>query len=558
MARLAPRTSFVSARALFTVRQPHLLAHLQQCASQPCATHDAKAQRRELPTLSPELESALRGLESVTGVAHIETLLQYAPSKVWLADINRNLGTWTGISRGSDVFIPGLRRFNIPQVYNHDVHTRWATWAMQFLNCVKLPLLRQECRRTGTNNSVANVDLKALAERLLAGDVDSYCSVDFSWKRSDLDLCAFLMRTAAKDGFTTRGRLSSDTYRLPLFVDTDLRTYHGHYPAHVSKNVNVHKLLLCLRSGALSYPVPALDLELNHGYDYAARRTQQSQEMQRMVATYKTDAASWWLLTLADLQVSGHFPFAFEYPTPFCLRRDALAYMTDQRTRTQLKLLLSMDEACPQRRHLIRYHDYWNDTNHVGALHEIAEEAASWKTQSADYCWPESGDTMPPTQLLSRLRNARRARELGPEVIFEHLDKLQDADGIRVLRSKHQIRDVGDRLRNCVVHKRYGEDVASGKTILAALDNSDGRPVALGRYDLHNRRRLWTEIRGPMNQSPSKDVLERFDAYLPSLKTWHDDLDAQRGYLRCNKCGVGFPRERYQGNKPLCTNCRRL
>jgi hypothetical protein len=118
-------------------------------------------------------------------------------------------------------------------------------------------------------------------------------------------------------------------------------------------------------------------------------------------------------------------------------------------------------------------------------------------------------------------------------VIFKRLDTLEDAGGIRILRSKHQIRRVGDQLHNCVGSENFGHRAEMGSILLAVVDDPRERPVALGlyilseshdnlgRYRNHQAMSGWHEVKGASNTLPPREVLEQFDAYLPRLKSWH-------------------------------------
>jgi hypothetical protein len=59
------------------------------------------------------LKTAMKGLEVVTGIA-VEHLIhpEHAPL------VERDLASWQGVQRGSDVFVTGLPRFNIEEVYS--------------------------------------------------------------------------------------------------------------------------------------------------------------------------------------------------------------------------------------------------------------------------------------------------------------------------------------------------------------------------------------------------------------------------------------------------------
>ena len=201
--------------------------------------------------------------------------------------------------------------------------------------------------------------------------------------------------------------------------------------------------------------------------------------------------------------------------------------MSDNTTWLCLRLLLSSDEGSPQRRHLLRFSNYWNNVDTVGALHEIAEEALKWKRMTSsreaddDYLWPDNGDEMKPNQLLNALRNAALERMHGPNVSFDFLNPLTDAASIRILQTKHEIIRAGEHLHNCA--HLYAEAVEQERTILAALDGANGKPIALAQYEiLGNSRGQWQEIKEHNNRSPSHSVIRQYEDYLPIIRRWHD------------------------------------
>jgi hypothetical protein len=66
-----------------------------------------------------------------------------------------------------------------------------------------------------------------------------------------------------------------------------------------------------------------------------------------------------------------------------------------------LKDILSQNKECPVRKHLIRYHAWWNDNDHANALDEL-----EMAIDKIDYGmeWPDDWDRLTPPTLLRRMR----------------------------------------------------------------------------------------------------------------------------------------------------------
>ena len=106
-----------------------------------------------------------------------------------------------------------------------------------------------------------------------------------------------------------------------------------------------------------------------------------------------------------------------------------------------LRMLWTEPENCPQREHVLRFRDYWNDP-----------------------------DNMPPTRLLAILREkAREEARLRDPSQFDYLDELSDDGRLKVLRSRHEVTEVGERLHNCAAS--YADLVERKQGILVALQN---------------------------------------------------------------------------------------
>ena len=142
--------------------------------------------------------------------------------------------------------------------------------------------------------------------------------------------------------------------------------------------------------------------------------------------------------------------------------------------------------------------------------------------------WPEGGEGLHPMRLLKQLR---RAQKYGPNIRFESfkelIDGTVDADGqqLRVLRDSDSVGDVADRLHNCAA--MYREKCAKGTYLLVALFDVQGRPRALGGYEVQRRRRTWSvdQVVGHRNRCPASNVRQKFDDYKAVLQRWED----QRG-----------------------------
>lgn len=232
-------------------------------------------------------------------------------------------------------------------------------WSRQFIDCVKAAPLRKEYTRlVGANRGVHLPAIRAF----LASDRAVESDPTASNLKFFIQLAQPLL---SESSFKTRG--------LPRDA------------LSVSQNdVDLWHLLICLRDGI--FKVPGRLRRIGGGWQWGR-------------------GAAWWLISVPELQVLGHFPDASKAGIS---------------AKEHLTLLVGKGDDCPQRKHLIRFHRYWNDADHAGALDELVDQARLWplNVNLNQYVWPTGGDEMQPQQLLAALRQANLNRFMGPDVRY--------------------------------------------------------------------------------------------------------------------------------------------
>jgi hypothetical protein len=208
-----------------------------------------------------------------------------------------------------------------------------------------------------------------------------------------------------------------------------------------------------------------------------------------------------------------------------------------------LEVLLSVGEDCPQRQHLILFHAFYNSFGRDGALLELATEARLWAERemgASDFwnspnlrgssprelvrLWPEGGESMPPRELLNMMVRANKDRIRGPDVAFDYLSALPDRNGMRVLRSKHQIIDAGEQLHNCAAtDPSYASRAERKQLVLVVMCDENGQPKAMGQHNIRGQwpEGGWSVIREAYNHMPSEQTLARFRRYGSTFRSWH-------------------------------------
>lgn len=209
-----------------------------------------------------------------------------------------------------------------------------------------------------------------------------------------------------------------------------------------------------------------------------------------------TVTSPFWLVTVQELQTLSYFANAITNDTN---GRSAF---------NNLNYIMSQNESCPQRQHLLRYREYYMNPDHIGSLDVIAG------TILRSYGWPEGGASMVPKRLLEEIE----IHEYGPDVKLDHLDQLPDKGRLRVLRSAHAIHRVGKALRNCA--DMYIERAVQKKGLFVVLENENGKEVALGWYRLEKPWSGWAEICKARNQSPSQEIIDSFAKYSDTIEDW--------------------------------------
>jgi hypothetical protein len=99
-----------------------------------------------------------------------------------------------------------------------------------------------------------------------------------------------------------------------------------------------------------------------------------------------------WLVSVPELQARGHIADV--------LKSDI--FNEDYEVK-MLKIIWSQDNHGPQRRHFLKYYDYWNNPDTNGFIDEIAPRAAV-NLGRENYFWPLDADEMRPDDFLHQLR----------------------------------------------------------------------------------------------------------------------------------------------------------
>ena len=127
----------------------------------------------------------------------------------------------------------------------------------------------------------------------------------------------------------------------------------------------------------------------------------------------------WWLLSIEDVQVRGYF-----------LNALGVKGQDDPKTIKRLSTILSSGDDCPVRKHLINYHDYWNNPNHIGSIDELDDLARGRTYETTglrvEVKPPNGCATMKPKQPLNDLREQVRNITLGQDITYDWLDDLND------------------------------------------------------------------------------------------------------------------------------------
>jgi len=175
--------------------------------------------------------------------------------------------------------------------------------------------------------------------------------------------------------------------------------------------------------------------------------------------------------------------------------------------------VLRADETNPVRQHLIRYRHFWNDLDNAAMLDELA---MSVERCSNPAYWPSDWTLqMKPQELINRLRKLSVQRRAGLDVKYSHLDGLQDSKDLRVVRSSHQLVEVGRQLRNCAAS--YQSQIASKQCALVALVDEKKRYIALGEYRFQGQHARLAQLKKVSNQTATTEMKTAFEHYTRAI-----------------------------------------
>ena len=185
----------------------------------------------------------------------------------------------------------------------------------------------------------------------------------------------------------------------------------------------------------------------------------------------------------------------------------------DDRVSDHVITVLRADETNPVRQHLIRYRHLWNDPDNAAMLNELA---MSVERCSNPAYWPSDWTLqMKPQELINRLRKLSVQRRAGPDVKYSHLDDLQDSKDLRVVRSSHQLVEVGRQLRNCAAS--YQSQIASEQCALVALVDEKKRYIALGEYRFQGQHARLAQLKKVSNQTATTEMKTAFEHYTRAI-----------------------------------------
>ena len=143
--------------------------------------------------------------------------------------------------------------------------------------------------------------------------------------------------------------------------------------------------------------------------------------------------------------------------------------------------------------------------------------------------WYRGCEGMRPPVLLNLLREA--SRPSGPNRQFHHLDDLCDArvadngGELRVLRSRHAVANVAERLHNCAA--MYSRRCEEQTYVLVGLFDGD-HPTALGGYRRNTDGWAVDQVVMQCNGSPTPTVRQLFDRYIDVIQEWHRNSSSKR------------------------------
>lgn len=181
------------------------------------------------------------------------------------------------------------------------------------------------------------------------------------------------------------------------------------------------------------------------------------------------------------------------------------------------------------RKHYLRHRTFWSQNQN--RLDELGAVLATTLIE-------ENPDIAPET-LLRRLeaeRNRQREQYALPWNVatssepFPHLaaaPSIETPFGVlRPVKSSQEMMEVGRAMKNCAVG--HVPAVSKNVSLLLALFDSDGTPIALGevRYDKKAKRWMWGQRLGPENKKLQKAMYEVFQTYpLAASGVWEQDRE---------------------------------
>lgn len=447
-----------------------------------------------------DISSSLQGLEKVTGMPAdtIKPLLQLQltnhteDTTSW----RELLTTYKDVTRGKDVFIPGLGNFNIPEVYEDMVNKRRQMYASHLLHAIKSPYIRKAYKEILKD---ADDRLPPLPESNTAEDIRLWLA-----KYHSSDLIKILASNDLGSILKERGFSLNNEPPFAPFISSSMSEWRNHISWQ--KSLCQHRFLLSAYSGSV------------------------------LRGTWDRNGAPFWLVSVPELQAAGHFSKALGGNNED--EQNNLFY--------HLVEVLSKPNDYPGKQHLLTWYDFWNDPDNIGSIDEICN-----CTQ-----WPEGWESMGPRQLLRRLREIARITSFGPMVKYDYLDALPDKGLIRVLRSNHEIGEAADKLGNCA--HSYIHRVAQESLILVVLTNSKGKAIAMGSHPLRGtwNERGWQEIRESHNMRASEPTLDSFHRYSKTFRYWHRNVyvpSRRRKYDDKNRDRIAM---RYQHQRRLVSILR--
>lgn len=183
------------------------------------------------------------------------------------------------------------------------------------------------------------------------------------------------------------------------------------------------------------------------------------------------------------------------------------------------------------RGYYLKYRSFWSQNgNRLDELWSMSAEQ-----------WIKDDPDIQPETLLRRLTAERERQQadiqqryygIGNSTEpFAHLTaapEIQTPHGVlRPVKSPQELREVALAMKNCAT--QYVPSIRKKSTILLALFDESGQPIALGEvhYDTEAKRWVWGQRLGPENEKLAENIREVFQEYpLAASGVWehHQDL----------------------------------